>query len=76
MQEILPGSGPKISSLLSTPSAKHISNVFIHMETKLVYVLPEGYEVKSKSLDDIKFVVDPRLPKSEVLKIDKESRSS
>jgi U4/U6.U5 tri-snRNP-associated protein 2 len=51
-------------------------HVFVNMETKSVYVLPEGYEVKSKSLDDIKFVVDPRLPRMEVMKIDKESRSS
>ena len=34
-------------------------HVYINMESKKVYVLPEGYEVKSKSLDDIKFVVDP-----------------
>lgn len=47
-------------------------HVFVNMETKKVYVLPEGYEVKSKSLDDIKYVVDPTYPKPEVMKLDKE----
>lgn len=46
-------------------------HVFINMETKKVYVLPEGYEVKSNSLEDIKFVVDPRLPKEDIAKLDK-----
>jgi len=47
-------------------------HVFVNMETKKVYVLPEGYEVKSKSLDDIKYVVDPTYTKVEVMKLDKE----
>ncbi|KAF2435148.1 U4/U6.U5 tri-snRNP-associated protein-like protein [Tothia fuscella] len=51
-------------------------HVYVNMETKKVFVLPEGYEVKSKSLDDIKFVVDPRLPKDEVLKLDKEEKQA
>lgn len=51
-------------------------HVFVNMETKKAYVLPDGYEVHSKSLDDIKFVVDPRLSKQEVMKLDKEQRSA
>ncbi|KAK5173410.1 Ubiquitin carboxyl-terminal hydrolase 10 [Saxophila tyrrhenica] len=47
-------------------------HVYINMETKKVYVLPEGYEVKSKSLDDIKFVVDPQFTPEEVKALDKE----
>lgn len=47
-------------------------HVFVNMETKKVYVLPEGYEVKSKSLDDIKYVVDPTYEKADVMKLDKE----
>ncbi|KAF3481652.1 snRNP assembly factor [Arthroderma uncinatum] len=46
-------------------------HVFVNMETKKVYVLPEGYEVKNKSLDDIKYVVDPYFSKEEVAKLDK-----
>ena len=45
-------------------------HVYINMETKKVYVLPEGYEVKSKSLDDIKFVVDPQFSKEEVKELE------
>lgn len=51
-------------------------HVFINVETKKVYVLPDGYEVRVKSLDDIKFVVDPRLPKDVVMKLDKEAKEA
>lgn len=51
-------------------------HVFVNMETKKVYVLPEGYEVKSKSLDDIKYVVDPTFTKNDVVKLDKEVRDA
>lgn len=51
-------------------------HVYVNMATKKVYVLPEGYEVLSRSLDDIKFVVDPRLPRAEVLKLDTQSRAA
>lgn len=51
-------------------------HVYINMETKKVYVLPEGYEVKSKSLDDIKIVVDPRFSPEEVKKLDKQQEPS
>lgn len=46
-------------------------HVFINLETQKVYVLPEGYEVKSKSLDDIKYVSDPRYSKREVMSLDR-----
>ncbi|KAL6856462.1 cysteine proteinase [Trichoderma novae-zelandiae] len=46
-------------------------HVFINLETQKVYVLPEGYEVKSKSLDDIKYVSDPRYTKDEVIQLDR-----
>ncbi len=51
-------------------------HVYVNMQTKKVYVLPEGYEVNSKSLDDIRFVVDPRLSKEEVGKLDREVRDA
>ena len=51
-------------------------HVFINMETKKVYVLPEGYEVKNKSLDDIKFVVDPKYTEEEVKLLDKTPKES
>ena len=63
---------------LKTPAYFHAlevgHHVYINMETKKVYVLPEGYEVKSKSLDDIKVVVDPEFTPTEVKALDKNNR--
>ena len=68
------GKGPKSHAYFHALDVGH--HVFVNMETQNVYVLPEGYEVKSKSLDDIKFVVDPRYSKEEVAKLDLEPRIS
>ncbi|RFU73533.1 mrna-splicing ubp10 [Trichoderma arundinaceum] len=46
-------------------------HVFINLETQKVYVLPDGYEVKSRSLEDIKYVSDPRYTKNEVIQLDR-----
>lgn len=35
-------------------------------------MLPESYEVKNKTLDDIKYVVNPTYTKDDVRKLDKE----
>lgn len=64
------GRGPKSLAYFHALEVGH--HVFINMGTKKVYVLPEGYEVKSKSLDDIKYVVDPHFTKDQVVKLDKE----
>ncbi|KAL2354291.1 U4/U6.U5 tri-snRNP-associated protein-like protein [Cryomyces antarcticus] len=63
------GRGPKSQAYFHALEGGH--HVYVNMETKKVYVLPEDYEVKSKSLEDIKFVVDPKLSKSEVAQLDK-----
>ena len=63
------GRGPKSLAYFHALEVGH--HVFVNMETKKVYVLPEGYEVKSKSLDDIKYVIDPSYSKEEVMKLDK-----
>jgi U4/U6.U5 tri-snRNP-associated protein 2 len=68
------GRGPKSQAYFHALEEGH--HVYVNMETKKVYVLPEGYEVKSKSLDDIKFVVDPRMSKTEVARLDKEPKVS
>ncbi|KAL6716422.1 Ubiquitin carboxyl-terminal hydrolase 10 [Lecanora helva] len=68
------GRGPKSHAYYHALEVGH--HVYVNMQTKKVYVLPEGYEVKSKSLDDIKFVVDPRLSKEEVLRLDKEAKDA
>ena len=63
------GRGPKSYAYFHALEVGH--HVFVNMETKKVYVLPEGYEVKSKSLDDIKYVIDPSYSKEEIMKLDK-----
>ena len=63
------GRGPKSQAYFHALEEGH--HVYINMESKSVYVLPEGYEVKTRSLEDIKFVVDPRLSKDEVMRLDK-----
>ncbi|KAI7181182.1 hypothetical protein D0869_14642 [Hortaea werneckii] len=63
------GRGPKTPAYFHALEIGH--HVYIHMETKKVYVLPEGYEVKNKSLDDIKYVVDPKFSPEEVKSIDR-----
>lgn len=68
------GRGPKSQAYFHALEEGH--HVYVNMETKKVYVLPEGYEVKSKSLDDIKFVVDPRMSKAEVARLDKDAKVS
>lgn len=62
------GRGPKSHAYFHSLEVGH--HVFVNMETKKVYVLPEGYEVKNKSLDDIKYVIDPTYTKEEVSKLD------
>ena len=66
------GRGPKSQAYFHSLDVDH--HVYINMQTRKIYVLPEGYEVTSKTLDDIKFVVDPRLPRDEVLRLDKEPK--
>jgi U4/U6.U5 tri-snRNP-associated protein 2 len=68
------GRGPKSHAYFHALDVGH--HVYINMETKKIYVLPEGYEVKSKSLDDIRFVVDPYLLREEVLKLDREGKEA
>lgn len=63
------GRGPKSHAYFHALEEGH--HVFVNMETKKVYVLPENYEVKNKSLDDIKYVIDPSFTKDEVVKLDK-----
>ncbi|EMC91240.1 hypothetical protein BAUCODRAFT_39392 [Baudoinia panamericana UAMH 10762] len=68
------GRGPKTPAYFHALEIGH--HVYINMETKRVYVLPEGYEVKSKSLDDIKIVVDPRFAPEDVKALDRRKEPS
>ncbi|KAJ5105483.1 hypothetical protein NUU61_002830 [Penicillium alfredii] len=64
------GRGPKSHAYFHALEVGH--HVFINMGIKKVFVLPEGYEAKNQSLDDIKYVVDPHYTKDQVVKLDKE----
>ncbi|KAK2630040.1 hypothetical protein QTJ16_000860 [Diplocarpon rosae] len=66
------GRGPKSHAYFHALEVGH--HVYINMQTQKVYVLPEGYEVKNKSLEDIKFVSDPRYSKEEVMALDREGK--
>lgn len=68
------GRGPKSHAYFHALEVGH--HVYVNMQSKRVYVLPEGYEVKSKSLEDIKFVVDPQLSKDEVSRLDREPKDA
>ncbi|KAF2665936.1 cysteine proteinase [Microthyrium microscopicum] len=63
------GRGPKSQAYFHALDEDH--HVYINLESQKVYVLPENYEVTSKSLDDIKFVANPKMPKEDVMKLDK-----
>ncbi|KAK0668913.1 hypothetical protein QBC41DRAFT_224981 [Cercophora samala] len=68
------GRGPKSHAYFHALDEDH--HVYINMSTQKVYVLPEGYEVLSKSLDDIKYVSDPRYTRQEVAEFDRKPRTS
>jgi len=68
------GRGPKSHAYFHALEVGH--HVYVNMETKKVYVLPEGYEVHNKSLDDIKYVVDPKFTEEAVKKLDKVAKES
>lgn len=68
------GRGPKSHAYFHALEVGH--HVYINMQTQKVYVLPEGYEVKNKSLDDIKFVSDPRYTREQVMALDKEAKTA
>ena len=68
------GRGAKTPAYFHALEVDH--HVYINMATQKVYVLPEGYEVKSSSLDDIKFNVDPRFTPREVQALDRERKPS
>lgn len=68
------GRGPKTHAYFHSLDEDH--HVFINMETHRVYVLPEGYEVKSKSLDDIRYVSDPTYSRRDVADLDRKSRTA
>ena len=68
------GRGPKSQAYFHALDVDH--HVYINMQTQKIYILPEGYEVKNKSLDDIKFVSDPKYTKAEVIALDRSPKEA
>jgi U4/U6.U5 tri-snRNP-associated protein 2 len=68
------GRGPKSYAYMHSLDEDH--HVYINLETRRVFVLPEGYEVKSKALDDIKYVADPTYTKEDARDLDRVSKTS
>jgi len=68
------GRGPKSHAYFHALEIDH--HVYINMQTQKVYVLPEGYEVKNKSLEDIKFVSDPTYSKEQVIALDRKEEKA
>ena len=68
------GRGPKSHAYFHALEVGH--HVYINMQTQKVYVLPEGYEVRNKSLEDIKFVSDPTYSKEQVMAMDREAKTA
>ena len=68
------GRGKSSHAYLHSVDIDH--HVYINLQTLRIYVLPEGYEVKSASLDDIKYVVDPKYTKDQILSLDSSPKES
>ncbi|KAJ5907418.1 hypothetical protein N7495_000100 [Penicillium taxi] len=62
------GRGPKSYAYHHAVDTDH--HVFINLSDQKVWILPEGYEVKSSGLDDIKFVLEPHYTKRDLMKLD------
>ncbi|KAI8894169.1 hypothetical protein BC833DRAFT_530919 [Globomyces pollinis-pini] len=64
------GRGPQSNAYFHSLNEDH--HVFIHLETlKVVYALPDGYEVNDSSLDDIKYQIQPTYTMEQVKQLDK-----
>lgn len=57
------GTHPLLSSLLRYPCSLH--NIL------QVYCLPDNYEVVDRSLDDVRYVLNPRFQPADVARLDK-----
>ena len=65
------GRGPKSHAYFHALELSH--HVYINLSTKKIYILPEGYEVTSSSLDDIRYVVSPHYSPSDIRRLSSKS---
>ncbi|KAK9811833.1 hypothetical protein WJX72_010978 [[Myrmecia] bisecta] len=62
------GRGPNTHAFTHSLESNH--HMFMKLETGKVYCLPDGYEVIDRSLDVIRFVLNPTFAPEEVSKLD------
>ncbi|KAL2531630.1 Ubiquitin C-terminal hydrolase superfamily protein [Abeliophyllum distichum] len=63
------GRGRKSHAYTHSLEAGH--HVYINLRTEKVYCLPDGYEVIDPSLDDIRYVLNPRFAREQVEQLDR-----
>lgn len=62
------GRGPKSHAYTHSLEAGH--HVYINLQTERIYCLPDGYEILDSSLDDIRYVLNPRFTREQVQQLD------
>lgn len=68
--------GRGVNSPCHTHSVQHGHYVFINLDTHRIYCVPDNYEVKDKSLADIKHYLSPRFSAEDIAGIDTSTRFS
>ncbi|XP_031124838.1 U4/U6.U5 tri-snRNP-associated protein 2-like [Ipomoea triloba] len=68
------GRGPKSHAYTHSLEAGH--HVYINLRTEKIYCLPDGYEVIDSSLDDIRYVLNPRFSLKQVEQLDNSTQWS
>ncbi|XP_043688986.1 U4/U6.U5 tri-snRNP-associated protein 2-like [Telopea speciosissima] len=68
------GRGQKSHAYTHSLEAGH--HVYINLQTEKVYCLPDGYEINDPSLDDIRYVLNPRFSREQVEQLDKNKQWS
>ncbi|XVF28000.1 hypothetical protein REPUB_Repub14bG0158100 [Reevesia pubescens] len=68
------GRGKKSHAYTHSLEAGH--HVYINLRTEKVYCLPDGYEINDPSLDDIRYVLNPRFSREQVEQLDKNKQWS
>ncbi|GMJ14547.1 hypothetical protein like AT4G22350 [Hibiscus trionum] len=68
------GRGKKSHAYTHSLEAGH--HVYINLRTEKVYCLPDGYEINDPSLDDIRYVLNPRFSREQLEQLDKNKQWS
>ncbi|OMO63640.1 Peptidase C19, ubiquitin carboxyl-terminal hydrolase 2 [Corchorus capsularis] len=68
------GRGKKSHAYTHSLEAGH--HVYINLRTEKVYCLPDGYEINDPSLDDIRYVLNPRFTREQVEQLDRNKQWS